>query len=73
MSEALKDVITVGLDGSPESLSAVLWAAHEAQLRQARPQLRGVQPHSSAACMTSSRFGSSRRSVSLARANAPPR
>ncbi|MEV0371254.1 universal stress protein [Streptomyces sp. NPDC050636] len=39
MSESLKDVVTVGLDGSPESLSAVLWAAHEARLRQSRLQL----------------------------------
>ncbi|TJZ59381.1 universal stress protein [Streptomyces piniterrae] len=35
----MKDVITVGLDGSPESMSAVLWAAREAELRQARLRL----------------------------------
>ncbi|QGV77352.1 universal stress protein [Streptomyces ficellus] len=33
--------ITVGVDGSPESLTAVRWAAHEAELRQA--PLRLVQ------------------------------
>ncbi|MGW1376009.1 universal stress protein [Streptomyces sp. NPDC002446] len=35
----MKDVITVGVDGTPESLSAVLWAAQEARLRQARLRL----------------------------------
>ncbi|WP_338059835.1 universal stress protein [Streptomyces natalensis] len=38
-SEAMKDVITVGLDGTPESLSAVRWAAQEARLRNARLRL----------------------------------
>lgn len=35
----MKDVITAGVDGTPESLSAVLWAAQEAGLRQARLRL----------------------------------
>ncbi|MFD0231052.1 universal stress protein [Streptomyces decoyicus] len=35
----MKDVITVGVDGTPESLSAILWAAREAQLRRARLRL----------------------------------
>ncbi|MEU9117645.1 universal stress protein [Streptomyces sp. NPDC048483] len=35
----MKDVITVGLDGTPESLSAVRWAAREARLRNARLRL----------------------------------
>ncbi|MFI2186339.1 universal stress protein [Streptomyces sioyaensis] len=35
----MKDVITAGVDGTPESLSAVLWAAREAQLRQAQLRL----------------------------------
>ncbi|UQA97008.1 universal stress protein [Streptomyces halobius] len=39
VSQAAHDVVTVGLDGSPESRSAVLWAAHEAGLRQARLRL----------------------------------
>ncbi|MFG2139911.1 universal stress protein [Streptomyces sp. NPDC048650] len=38
-SEAMKDVITVGLDGTPESLSAARWAAREARLRAARLRL----------------------------------
>ncbi|MEV6568118.1 universal stress protein [Streptomyces kronopolitis] len=35
----MKDVITAGVDGTPESLSAVLWAAREAHLRQVRLRL----------------------------------
>lgn len=35
----MKDVITAGVDGTPESLSATLWAAQEAQLRRARLRL----------------------------------
>ncbi|REK91982.1 universal stress protein [Streptomyces inhibens] len=35
----MKDVITAGVDGTPESLAAVLWAAQEAQLRTARLRL----------------------------------
>ncbi|MFI9052151.1 universal stress protein [Streptomyces sp. NPDC053427] len=35
----MKDVVTVGLDGTPESLSAARWAAHEARLRNARLRL----------------------------------
>lgn len=35
----MKDIITAGVDGTPESLSAVLWAAREAQLRHARLRL----------------------------------
>ncbi|MGW2630825.1 universal stress protein [Streptomyces chattanoogensis] len=38
-SEGMKDVITVGLDGTPESLSAARWAAQEARLRNARLRL----------------------------------
>lgn len=35
----MKDVITAGVDGTPESLSAILWAAEEARLRRARLRL----------------------------------
>ncbi|MFB6438028.1 universal stress protein [Streptomyces sp. NPDC056411] len=35
----MEDVITAGVDGTPESLSAVRWAAQEAQLRRARLRL----------------------------------
>ncbi|MFE0188335.1 universal stress protein [Streptomyces sp. NPDC059008] len=35
----MKDVITAGVDGTPESLSAVQWAAQEAHTRQARLRL----------------------------------
>lgn len=35
----MNDVITAGVDGTPESLSAILWAAHEARLRHARLRL----------------------------------
>ncbi|MFJ9419187.1 universal stress protein [Streptomyces sp. NPDC101227] len=35
----MKDVVTVGLDGTPESLAAARWAAHEARLRNARLRL----------------------------------
>ncbi|MGW7577066.1 universal stress protein [Streptomyces sp. NPDC054765] len=35
----MKDLITAGVDGTPESLSAVLWAAQEARLRRARLRL----------------------------------
>ncbi|MEU8782363.1 universal stress protein [Streptomyces sp. NPDC048637] len=35
----MNNVITAGVDGTPESLSAVLWAAEEAQLRRARLRL----------------------------------
>ncbi|MFI0785878.1 universal stress protein [Streptomyces lydicus] len=35
----MKDVVTAGVDGTPEAHSAVLWAAQEAWLRQARLQL----------------------------------
>ncbi|MFE0376717.1 universal stress protein [Streptomyces inhibens] len=35
----MKDLITVGLDGTLQSLSAALWAAREAELRQARLRL----------------------------------
>ncbi|WP_405835921.1 universal stress protein [Streptomyces platensis] len=35
----MKDVITAGVDGTPESLSAIRWAAEEAQLRRARLRL----------------------------------
>ncbi|MER6841043.1 universal stress protein [Streptomyces platensis] len=35
----MKDLITVGLDGTLQSLSAALWAAREAELRKARLQL----------------------------------
>ncbi|UKY48321.1 universal stress protein [Streptomyces inhibens] len=35
----MKDVITAGVDGTPESLAAVSWAAQEAQLRNARLRL----------------------------------
>ncbi|MFD5732939.1 universal stress protein [Streptomyces sioyaensis] len=35
----MKDVVTAGVDGTPGSLSAVLWAAREAQLRQAHLRL----------------------------------
>lgn len=38
-SEAMKDVITAGVDGTPESLSAIVWAAQEARLRRARLRL----------------------------------
>jgi nucleotide-binding universal stress UspA family protein len=35
----MKDVITAGVDGTPESLSAIRWAAEEARLRRARLRL----------------------------------
>jgi nucleotide-binding universal stress UspA family protein len=35
----MNDVVTVGLDGTPESLSAVLWAAQETRLRGGRLRL----------------------------------
>ncbi|MGW7490643.1 universal stress protein [Streptomyces sp. NPDC054786] len=35
----MKDVITAGVDGTPESLSAIQWAAQEARLRHARLRL----------------------------------
>jgi len=35
----MKDLITVGLDGTLQSLSAALWAAREAELRKARLRL----------------------------------
>ncbi|MFJ6749311.1 MULTISPECIES: universal stress protein [unclassified Streptomyces] len=35
----MNDVITVGLDGTPESVTAVLWAAQEARLRGDRLRL----------------------------------
>ncbi|WP_328741611.1 universal stress protein [Streptomyces caniferus] len=35
----MKDVITAGVDGTPESLSAIVWAAQEARLRRARLRL----------------------------------
>ncbi|MEV6566906.1 universal stress protein [Streptomyces kronopolitis] len=35
----MKDRVTVGLDGTPQSLSAALWAAQEAELREARLRL----------------------------------
>ncbi|WP_342593424.1 universal stress protein [Streptomyces inhibens] len=35
----MKDLITVGPDGTLQSLSAALWAAREAELRQARLRL----------------------------------
>ncbi|WP_328390265.1 universal stress protein [Streptomyces sp. NBC_00400] len=35
----MKDLVTVGLDGTLQSLSAALWAAREAELRKARLQL----------------------------------
>lgn len=35
----MKDVITVGLDGTPESLAAAVWAAQEAALRKVRLRL----------------------------------
>ncbi|MFE3825647.1 universal stress protein [Streptomyces sp. NPDC059092] len=37
--EATKPVVTVGLDGTPESLSATLWAAQEASARDATLRL----------------------------------
>ncbi|WP_411124070.1 universal stress protein [Streptomyces sp. x-19] len=35
----MKDVIAVGVDGTPQALAAARWAAHEARLRQARLRL----------------------------------
>ncbi|AWN30550.1 universal stress protein [Streptomyces sp. NEAU-S7GS2] len=35
----MKDLVTIGLDGTLQSLSAALWAAREAELRQARLRL----------------------------------
>ncbi|MEV6567961.1 universal stress protein [Streptomyces kronopolitis] len=35
----MTNLITVGLDGTPQSLSAAVWAAREARLRQARLRL----------------------------------
>ncbi|KUL49666.1 hypothetical protein ADL22_08195 [Streptomyces sp. NRRL F-4489] len=35
----MQDVVTVGVDGTPEATAAVLWAAHEAELRRARLRL----------------------------------
>ncbi|QHC23043.1 universal stress protein [Streptomyces sp. GS7] len=35
----MKNVITVGVDGTPQALAAARWAAHEAQLRQSRLRL----------------------------------
>ncbi|MGD3110685.1 universal stress protein [Streptomyces sp. YGL11-2] len=35
----MKNVITVGVDGTPQALAAAQWAAHEAQLRQSRLRL----------------------------------
>ncbi|MGG7569317.1 universal stress protein [Streptomyces sirii] len=35
----MKDLVTVGLDGTLQSLSAAVWAAREAELRQARLRL----------------------------------
>ncbi|MGD3112760.1 universal stress protein [Streptomyces sp. YGL11-2] len=35
----MKDVVTVGVDGTPEASAAVLWAAREAELRRARLRL----------------------------------
>ncbi|MEU5208735.1 universal stress protein [Streptomyces sp. NPDC020742] len=32
----MRNVVTVGVDGTPQALAAARWAAHEAQLRQAR-------------------------------------
>ncbi|AWN30562.1 MULTISPECIES: universal stress protein [unclassified Streptomyces] len=40
----MKDIITVGLDGSPASAAAALWAADEARLRHARLQLLHAWP-----------------------------
>ncbi|MEU5302679.1 universal stress protein [Streptomyces noursei] len=35
----MKDVVTVGVDGTPQALAAAQWAAHEARLRQSRLRL----------------------------------
>ncbi|WP_066937473.1 universal stress protein [Streptomyces sp. NBRC 110611] len=35
----MKDIVTAGVDGTPESRAAVLWAAREARLRRARLRL----------------------------------
>ncbi|MFI1202420.1 universal stress protein (plasmid) [Streptomyces sp. BHT-5-2] len=35
----MQDVITAGVDGTPEATAAALWAAHEAELRRARLRL----------------------------------
>ncbi|ANZ14560.1 universal stress protein [Streptomyces noursei] len=35
----MQDVVTVGVDGTPEATAAVLWAAREAELRRARLRL----------------------------------
>lgn len=35
----MQDVITVGVDGTPEATAAVVWAAREAELRRARLRL----------------------------------
>ncbi|MGD3113051.1 universal stress protein [Streptomyces sp. YGL11-2] len=35
----MKDLVTVGVDGTPQALAAARWAAHEARLRQARLHL----------------------------------
>ncbi|MER7989236.1 universal stress protein [Streptomyces noursei] len=35
----MKDVIAVGVDGTPQALAAAQWAAHEARLRQSRLRL----------------------------------
>ncbi|MGV4928097.1 universal stress protein [Streptomyces sp. BHT-5-2] len=38
-SAVTKNVITVGVDGTPHALAAATWAAHEARLRQSRLRL----------------------------------
>lgn len=40
----MEDIITVGLDGSPASTAAALWAAEEARVRHARLQLLHAWP-----------------------------